>query len=92
MYSSLILNSYIICKLNTWPSNLTNNFTLKYCLFGTVKLVRNTIKSEFTYNGRRIAFDGEGSWSFRNDFARNVVIFAVNKGSLSHTDNGKITF
>ena len=92
MHSSLILNSYFTYKLNTWPSNPANNFTLKYCLFGTVKLVRNTIKSEFTYNGRRIAFDGEGSWSFRNDFARNVVIFGVDKGSLSHTDNGKNNF
>ena len=37
--------------MNTWPCNTTNNFTLKNCLFGTVKLTRNTDKSKFTYNG-----------------------------------------
>ena len=28
-------------------------------------------------NGYGIAFDGAGSWSFRKDLARNVVIFGV---------------
>ena len=48
--------------------NPTNNLPLKNCLFGSVKLVRNTIKSRFTYNGRGIAFCGEGSWSFSTGF------------------------
>ena len=39
---------------------LTLIFSLKNCLFGTVKLVRNTIKSKFIFNGNGIAFDGEG--------------------------------
>ena len=42
-----------------------------------VKLVRNIIKSKFIYNGKGIAFEGKGSWSFGNDFARNAVIFGV---------------
>ena len=29
-------NLYLIYKLNTWPQNTTNNFTLKSCLLGTV--------------------------------------------------------
>ena len=32
---------------------------------------------KFIYNGYGIAFDGAGSWSFGNGFARNVVNFAV---------------
>ena len=44
LYSNFILNLYIVCELNMWPLNPANNFTLKNCLFGTVKLVRNTIK------------------------------------------------
>ena len=63
---------------------------LKNCLFGTVKLVRNTIKSKLTYNGWEIAFYG-GSWSFGNDVSRNVVIFGVDNSSSS-TDNQKKTF
>ena len=54
-----------------------------------MKLVRNADKIKFTYNGPGIAFDGEGSRSFGNDFARNVVIFDVDNSSSSHTDNHK---
>ena len=57
-----------------------------------IKLVRNTIKSKFTYNGRKIAFDGEGSWSFGNDFDKNVVIFGFDNTLSSHTENRKNTF
>ena len=82
----------MVYESNTWSRNSANNFTLKICLFGTVKLVRNTIKNKFTYNDRGIAFDREGSWSFGNDFARNVVTFGVENSSSSHTDIKKITF
>ena len=87
LYSNFILNLYIFYELNTWPRNPANKFSLKKYLFCTVKLARNTIKSKFTYNGRGIAFDEEGSLSFGNDFARNVVIFGVDSKSTSHTDN-----
>ena len=89
LYSNFILNSYIVYELNNWPRDPTNNVTLKNCLFGTVKLVRNGIKSKFTYNGWGIPFDWEGSWSFNNDYARNVLIFGVDKSSSSCTDNLK---
>ena len=47
LYRNFILNLWIVYELNTWPRNPTNNFALKNCLFGTVKLTR----SKFTYNG-----------------------------------------
>ena len=50
------------------------------------------MKSKFTYNGRGIAFDGEGSSSFDNDYVRNVVIFGVDNSSSFHTDNKKNNF
>ena len=68
LYSNLVLNLYIAYELNTWPHNIVSNFTLKNCLSGTVKLVKNTIKSKFIYNGQGIAFDREGSWSFSHVF------------------------
>ena len=92
LYCNFILNVYMAYELNTSAHNPANNFTLKNCLFRTFKLERNTIKSKFTYNGREIAFDGEGSWSFGNDFARNFLIFGVNNSSSSHTDNRKSNF
>ena len=92
MYSNFTLNLYIGYELNNWPRNPTNNFPLKNCLFGTVKLVKNRIKSKFTDSGRGIAFDGEGEWSFGNDYTRNVLIFGVYNSSSSHTDNPKNNF
>ena len=51
LYSNFILNLNIIYELHNWPLNTTNNFPLKTCLLVTVKLVRNTVKSKFIYNG-----------------------------------------
>ena len=85
-YSNFLLNLHIVYELNNWPPNPTNNFPVKNCFLGTVKLVRNTIKSKFTYNGWGIAFDGEGLCSFDNVFARNLTIFVVDNTSSSHND------
>ena len=74
LYINFILNLYIAYELCNWPHNPTNNFTLKNCLFGTV---RNAIKSKSTYDGQGIAFDGERSWSADNDYSTNVVIQKV---------------
>ena len=59
-----ILNLFIVFGLNNWPLNPTNNFPPKNCLFCIVKL-------------ERTKFDQEGSWSFGNDFARNIVLSSV---------------
>ena len=86
------MNLYIVYEWNNWPRKPTNNFPVKNCLFGTVKLARNAIKSKFTYSGGGIAFNEERSLSFGNDFARNVVIFSVDNISSSHTGNQKNNF
>ena len=39
LYSNFILNLYLFCELNNRPCNTTNNFNLKSCFFGTIKLV-----------------------------------------------------
>ena len=44
------------------------------------------------YNDYGIAFDGAGSWSFGNGFARNVVIFAVDNSLPWHAENRKNKF
>ena len=87
LFSNFIFNLYIVYELNNWPRNPTNNFSIENRSFGTVKSVRNTIKSKFIYNRRGVAFVGEGSWCFGNDFAGNVVIFCVDNSSSSHTNH-----
>ena len=44
------------------------------------------------YGGYEIAFDELGSWSFGNDFARNVITYGVNISLSSHGENHKIIF
>ena len=92
MYNNFGLDLYIVYELNNWLINSSNNFPLKNCLFGTVKLVRNAIKSKFIHNGREILFAGEDIQSFDKDSARNVVTFGVDNSSSSHTDNQKSNF
>ena len=40
-------------------------------------IVKDNIKKKYVNSGYGIAFDGKGSWSFNNDFAKNVIIFGV---------------
>ena len=47
---------------------------------------------KYVYSSYGIEFDGKGSWSFGNDYTRNVVIFGVDNSSSSHTDNQKNNF
>ena len=51
--------------------------------------VKNKDKTKQLY---AIAFDGAGSSSFGNDFARNVIIFGVDNSSSSDTSNQKNNF
>ena len=92
LYSNFILNAYIVCELNNWSLNHINNFSLESCLFCTVKFIRKKIKSEFTYNIWEISFHRKCSWSFGNEFARNIIIFGADNSSSSHTNNWKNSF
>ena len=89
-YSIFILNLYIVYELNNWSSIPTNNLPPNNYLFDTVKLVKNAIESKSTSNGQSITFDGEGSWSFFNDFSRFVN--GVNNCSLFYTDSQNNNF
>ena len=61
-------------------------------MFGANYIVKNRAKSKYVYIGYGIAFNGLGSWSFGNDFARNVIIFGVDNSSSSQADDCKINF
>ena len=51
LYNNFILNLYIVDELYNWSPN---------CKIYNVKLIRNSIKCNVIYNGRRTEFDGEG--------------------------------
>ena len=76
-----IVNVYTVYDLDNWPRNPTDNFKFKNYLFGATNIVKNSDKEKYVYTGYGITFDSAGSWCFDNDFARNVVVFGVNKSS-----------
>ena len=87
-----IVNVYIIYDLDALPRNPTNNFKFKNFLFGTTNIVKNSDKEKYVYSGYVITVDSAGSWSFDNDFATNVIIFATDNSSSCPSDNRKNNF
>ena len=76
-HTTKIVNVYIVYELDAWPRNPTNNFKFKNSLFAATNIVKNSEKEKWVYSNFGIAFDGAGSWSFGNDFARNVIILML---------------
>ena len=46
-YLCKIVNVYIVCYLDNWPRNLTNNSKSKNCLFGATSIVKNSDKEKY---------------------------------------------
>ena len=54
-----------------------NNSKFTNCLFEVTNIVKNSNEEKYVYSGHGVTFDSEGSWSFDNAFARNVITFGV---------------
>ena len=53
----------------------SNSFRFKNCLIGATNVVKKSGKEKYVYSAYGTTFDSASSWSFGNDFARNVIIF-----------------
>ena len=91
-YTAKTVNVYIVSDLGYWPKIQRRNFTSKNFLFEATNIVTNNNKEKYVYSRYGIAFDGKGSWSFNDDITSNIIIFAVDISSSSHTDNPKNYF
>ena len=76
-----IVNVYIVYEI-------TDNFNASYypavenCLFGPVKLTKNTDIDKYGYSGHGIGFDRKGFFSHPSGgTGRNVIIFGVDMSS-----------
>ena len=58
-----VISIYISYILNQWPRDLNTNFTLDNCLFGSVKLTKNTDPEKYVYTGNGIGFDLRSEFS-----------------------------
>ena len=61
-------------------------------MLGATNILKSSYRENYVYSGYGIAFDGKGSLSYSDDFAKNVIIFEVDNSSSSHTDNLKNDF
>ena len=83
-----IVNIYIVYEITSDYKDI-NYPTLENCLFGSVKLTKNSVIDKYRYSGYGIGFDRETSFLFGNEVCKNVIIFGVDMSSSSKIDNRK---
>ena len=72
----LIVDIYVVYRLIPVINN--SDVTLESCLFGAVKLTKNTDIDKYKYSRYGIGFDSKGSFSHPSGgFGKNVVIFGA---------------
>ena len=83
-----IVNIYIVYEITSAYKDISYS-TSKNCLFGSVKLTKNSDIDKYRYSGYGIGFDRGTSFSFVNENGENVIIFGVDMSSSSKIDNWK---
>ena len=83
-----IVNIYIVYEINDYYND--NSYpTLENCLFGSVKLTKNTDINKYKYFGYGIRFDRNRFFSIDYEIAGKVIIFGVDMSSLAIIGNQK---
>ena len=78
----------IVYDLDTWSRDLSTDFTLKDCLFGSVKLTKTADPDKYKYSSYSIGFNSCLFSSLPdNTMGRNVIIFGADMNSSVHIDN-----
>ena len=81
-----VINLYISYILNPWLRNFTY-FTLKNCLFRSVKLTKNADQDKYKYSGQSIGFDSRWEFSITDgSIENNVIIFGADLSSCVNID------
>ena len=74
-----ILNLYTLYVVILWPYNLSPEFTIGNCLFGTVKLAKNADVDKYGYSGSCIGFDACSSFLLSNkkEMTEKMLLFLM---------------
>ena len=83
-----IVNIYVVYEI-TSNYNAFSYPSLENCLFGSVKLTKNTNIDKYGYSGYGIGFDRKTSSSIGHKIGKNVIIFGVDMSSTAKIDNRK---
>ena len=82
-----IVNIYIVYRLSRFTTS-TKSAILENCLFGAVKLTKNTDIDKHKDSGYVIGFDSRGSFTNPSGgYGRNVIIFEADLNHSSHANN-----
>ena len=74
---------YIVYRLNSFAN--TSSVTLENCLFGAVKLTKNTDTDKYKYSGYSIGFDSTGSFTHPSGgYDKKFIIFGADMSSSAH--------
>ena len=81
-----IVNIYIVYE-TTKKNSISDYPTLENCLFGSVKLTKNSDIDKYKYSGYGIGFDRKGKFSFGDGFGQNVKVFGADMSTSIHCTN-----
>ena len=87
---SLLRNPKVFCRrsLTPWLRNLSTDFTLNDCLFGSVKLTKNADPDKYKCSGYGIGSGWCSKFSLPDGtMGRTVIIFRNDMSSCAHGDN-----
>ena len=80
------VNIYFVYNLKSSLDNV--NPTLQNCLFGAVKMTKNSYIDKYGHSGYGIGFDSKGTFLHPSGTTGvNVIIFGVDLSSSAHTNN-----
>ena len=83
-----MVNVFIVYELNSWPRNLNTDLTLGGCLFGSIKLTKNTDPDKYSYSSYGIGFDTQIEYSLpEGSVGKKVITFRADMSSSVHVDN-----
>ena len=87
----LSLSKFIICLwIRQRSRDVNTDFTLKHCLFGAVKLMKNADPYKYKYNCYGIGFHSCSKFSLPDgSMGKNIIIFGVDMSSFEHIDDKK---
>ena len=81
-----IVNIYFAYRLTPGVNN--SGVTLENCLFGAVKLSKNTDIDKYKYSGYGNGFDSRGTFLHPSgEFGKNFIIFRADMSSSVHANN-----
>ena len=85
-------NKYIyFLHTNSMTKVFKHIFYTRYCLFGSVKLTKNTNPNKYKYSDYGIGFDSHSELSFTDgSIGKNIIIFGADMTSYVHIDNKNI--